>query len=47
MLLYSHYKGSYIVLIFHPMNFTVLCPPELYAFNENLEEYRNAVWKYL
>ncbi|MFW5813682.1 MAG: peroxiredoxin [Fibrobacterota bacterium] len=36
----SEYKGKYIVLFFYPLDFTFVCPTELHAFNERLEEFR-------
>lgn len=37
-------KGQYIVLFFYPLDFTFVCPTELHAFQERLEEFekRNA-----
>lgn len=36
----SKYKGKYIVLFFYPLDFTFVCPTELHAFNEKLEEFK-------
>lgn len=36
----SDYKGKYVVLFFYPLDFTFVCPTELIAFNEKLEEFR-------
>jgi peroxiredoxin (alkyl hydroperoxide reductase subunit C) len=38
------FKGKYIVLFFYPLDFTFVCPTELHAFQEKLEEFekRNA-----
>jgi peroxiredoxin (alkyl hydroperoxide reductase subunit C) len=36
----SDYKGKYIVLFFYPLDFTFVCPTELLAFNEKLDEFR-------
>ena len=36
----SDYKGKYVVLFFYPLDFTFVCPTELVAFNEKLEEFR-------
>ncbi|CAF0843986.1 unnamed protein product [Didymodactylos carnosus] len=33
------YKGKYLVLFFYPLDFTFVCPTELIAFNEKLEEF--------
>lgn len=35
----SDLKGKYIVLYFYPLDFTFVCPTELHAFNEKLEEF--------
>lgn len=37
-------KGKYIVFFFYPLDFTFVCPTELHAFQEKLEEFhkRNA-----
>jgi len=37
-------KGQYVVLFFYPLDFTFVCPTELHAFQEKLEEFekRNA-----
>lgn len=39
-----HFRGKYVVLFFYPLNFTFVCPTELHAFQEKLEEFekRNA-----
>ncbi|OGN55635.1 MAG: thioredoxin peroxidase [Chlamydiae bacterium RIFCSPHIGHO2_12_FULL_44_59] len=41
----SQYEGKYVVLFFYPLDFTFVCPTELHAFQEKLEEFekRNAV----
>lgn len=38
------FKGKYVVFFFYPLNFTFVCPTELHAFQEKLEEFekRNA-----
>ncbi len=36
----SDYKGKYVVLFFYPLDFTFVCPTEIVAFNEKLEEFR-------
>lgn len=36
----SDYKGKYIVLFFYPLDFTFVCPTEIIAFNENIDEFR-------
>lgn len=37
-------RGKYVVLFFYPLNFTFVCPTELHAFQERLNEFeqRNA-----
>ena len=36
----TDYKGKYVVLFFYPLDFTFVCPTELIAFNEKLDEFR-------
>jgi peroxiredoxin (alkyl hydroperoxide reductase subunit C) len=36
----SDYKGKYVVLFFYPLDFTFVCPSELIAFDNRLEEFR-------
>lgn len=36
----SNYKGKYVVLFFYPLDFTFVCPTEIIAFDEKLEEYK-------
>ena len=35
----SYYRGRNIVLFFYPLDFTFVCPTELHAFQEYLEEF--------
>lgn len=35
----NQFKGKNIVLFFYPLNFTFVCPTELHAFQEALEEF--------
>ena len=35
----SDLKGSYVVLFFYPLDFTFVCPTELHAFNNKLDEF--------
>jgi peroxiredoxin (alkyl hydroperoxide reductase subunit C) len=35
----SHYRGKNVVFFFYPLNFTFVCPTELHAFQESLEEF--------
>lgn len=32
-------KGKYVVLFFYPLDFTFVCPTELHAFQERLDEF--------
>lgn len=34
-----HYRGKYVVFFFYPLDFTFVCPTELHAFQERLEEF--------
>lgn len=36
---FCHYKGKNIVFFFYPLDFTFVCPTELHAFEEQLEEF--------
>ncbi len=36
----SSMKGQYVVLFFYPLDFTFVCPTELHAFQEKLEEFK-------
>ena len=36
----SSYKGKYVILFFFPLDFTFVCPTEILAFNEKLEEFK-------
>jgi peroxiredoxin 2/4 len=40
----DRYLGQYVVFFFYPLDFTFVCPTELHAFQEKLEEFekRNA-----
>lgn len=35
----SDNRGKYIVLFFYPLDFTFVCPTELHAFNDKLEDF--------
>lgn len=37
----SQFKGKYVVLFFYPKDFTFVCPSELFAFEEQLEEFKS------
>ncbi|NTU93996.1 MAG: peroxiredoxin [Chlorobiaceae bacterium] len=34
------FRGKYVVLFFYPLDFTFVCPTELHAFQDKLEEFR-------
>ncbi len=36
----SDQRGKYVVLFFYPLDFTFVCPTELHAFQEKLEEFK-------
>ncbi len=33
-------QGKYLVLFFYPLNFTFVCPTEIIAFSDRVEEFR-------
>jgi peroxiredoxin 2/4 len=35
----SQFKGRYVVFFFYPLDFTFVCPTELHAFQEKLDEF--------
>jgi len=35
----ADYQGKYVVLFFYPLDFTFVCPTELHAFQDRLEEF--------
>ncbi len=35
----SDYHGKYVLFFFYPLDFTFVCPTELHAFQESLEEF--------
>ncbi|XP_074643838.1 peroxiredoxin-1-like isoform X2 [Tubulanus polymorphus] len=37
----SDYKGKYLVLFFYPLDFTFVCPTEITAFSDRVEEFRS------
>lgn len=37
----SQYRGKYVVLFFYPLDFTFVCPTEIIAFSDRVEEFRN------
>jgi len=36
----SDYKGKYLVVFFYPLDFTFVCPTEIIAFSERVQEFR-------
>ncbi|HHL39359.1 MAG TPA: peroxiredoxin [Deltaproteobacteria bacterium] len=36
----SDYRGKYTVLFFYPLDFTFVCPTEILAFSDRIEEFR-------
>jgi alkyl hydroperoxide reductase subunit AhpC len=36
----SDYKGKYIILFFYPLDFTFVCPTEIIAFSEKMDEFK-------
>jgi peroxiredoxin (alkyl hydroperoxide reductase subunit C) len=36
----SDYQNKYVVLFFYPLDFTFVCPTEMHAFQEKLEEFK-------
>ncbi|GLV32801.1 Peroxiredoxin 3 [Carabus blaptoides fortunei] len=36
----SDYKGKYLVLVFYPLDFTFVCPTELVAYDDKIEEFK-------
>ena len=35
---FSEYKGKWLILVFYPLDFTFVCPTELTAFSDRIEE---------
>nr|CAH7744851.1 unnamed protein product [Callosobruchus chinensis] len=36
----TDYKGKYLVFFFYPLDFTFVCPTEILAFSDRIEEFR-------
>jgi peroxiredoxin (alkyl hydroperoxide reductase subunit C) len=36
----SDYRGKYVVLFFYPLDFTFVCPTELHAFEDKLDDFK-------
>ncbi len=37
----SSYRGKYVILFFYPLDFTFVCPSEIIAFDNKLEEFKS------
>ncbi|CAF4335037.1 unnamed protein product, partial [Adineta steineri] len=37
----SDFKGKYLVLVFYPLDFTFVCPTEIIAFSDRIQEFKN------
>jgi peroxiredoxin (alkyl hydroperoxide reductase subunit C) len=37
----EQFRGKYVVLFFYPKDFTFVCPTELYAFQERLQDFKD------
>ena len=37
----NQFAGKYVMLFFYPKDFTFVCPTELFAFQEKLDEFKN------
>jgi peroxiredoxin (alkyl hydroperoxide reductase subunit C) len=37
----SQFKGKHVILFFYPKDFTFVCPTELFAFQERLEDFKS------
>ena len=35
----SDYRGKYVVLFFYPLNFTFVCPTEIIAFSDRIDDF--------
>ncbi|MBI2864628.1 MAG: peroxiredoxin [Chloroflexi bacterium] len=38
----DEYKGKWLVMFFYPLDFTFVCPTEITAFSDRIEDFRNA-----
>lgn len=36
----SDYRGKYVILFFYPLDFTFVCPSEIIAFDDKLDEFK-------
>ena len=37
----SDYRGKYVVLFFYPLDFTFVCPTELHAFQDKIDQFKS------
>ncbi len=37
----SDYKGKYVILFFYPLDFTFVCPTEIIAFSNQIEDFKS------
>ncbi len=37
----SDYQGKYVILFFYPLDFTFVCPTEIIAFSEEINEFKS------
>eukprot|EP01116_Phalansterium_solitarium_P011482 TRINITY_DN27176_c0_g1_i1.p1 TRINITY_DN27176_c0_g1~~TRINITY_DN27176_c0_g1_i1.p1 ORF type:complete len:272 (-),score=88.82 TRINITY_DN27176_c0_g1_i1:161-976(-) len=38
----ADFEGKYVVLLFYPLDFTFVCPTEILAFSDRIDEFRKA-----
>jgi len=36
----SHFRGKYVVFFFYPLDFTFVCPTEIIAFSDRIDEFK-------
>ena len=36
----SSFRGDYVILLFYPLDFTFVCPSEIIAFDERIDDFR-------
>jgi alkyl hydroperoxide reductase subunit AhpC len=37
----SDYKGKYVIVYFYPLDFTFVCPTEVIAFSDRIQEFKD------
>ena len=37
----SDFKGKWLVLFFYPLDFTFVCPTEIIAFSDSIQQFKN------